>query len=247
MERNTLFMLSIVICILTLLQGNINAQNTVGGRNAGGVDINAAPGGIVQEIKKEGNSTVGSTYLNEEWTKGSIKLTGGNDLSNQLLRYDVEKGLIELYMSENKVKIINEKFVNSVQIVSNTKLKNDKLLNGNHFFINEVPLTGLVLSEELKGKYNLITKFSVKKTNSSYVKALDAGKYESIISIEKQLYLSLDMKLTEIPRKKKKIIELFKKDADIFIIKTYIKENNLNVNKYEDLVLLVKYINSGMN
>ncbi len=237
-----LFILSLNFLVVQLSVGQ-----TVGDRNAGGVDANAQPGGTVQEIKKDNSKIVGSRYLNEEWTKGSIELTGGNSLNDQLLRYDVENGIIEIYKFEDDIKVINETFVKSVRVVSNKSIKDDLLLNGKQFYLNYVPLTGLVLSEQIEGKYNLITRFNVKKSEAQYNQVLDAGKEESIISIEKKVYLAIGENITEIPNRKKKIIALFSKDVDATNIKSYINDNDLNLKKYRDLVFLVNYVNSHLN
>ena len=56
-----IFQLSLTLCM---------AQNTVGGRNAGGSDITEGPGGTVQQINRKPNATIiGSKYLNIEWLK----------------------------------------------------------------------------------------------------------------------------------------------------------------------------------
>lgn len=242
-----LFFKVCVMCIILITAYAASAQNTVGGINAGGVDVDTRPGGIVQEIKRDNNKVIGSRYLNENWTKGSIVLSGGSSINNVLMRYDVERGIIELYKSEDAIKVVNETFIESVSIVSNNKITDDLLLNGKMFFINNVPLTGLVLSGQLNGKYNLITRFNVIKTNSNYVAALDAGKEESVISIHRTVYLADGKSLIEIPGSKKKVIKIFSSDVDTNRIKSFINKNNLNLKKYTDLIFLVNYVNSQVD
>lgn len=223
------------------------AQNTVGDRNAGGIDANAQPGGTIQEIKRDNSKVVGSRYLFQDWKKGNIELTGGNTLNNQLVRYDVENGIIEIYNSEEDIKVINENFIKSIKVVSNKSIQDDLLLNGKQFYLNYVPLTGLVLSAQIEGKYNLITRFSVKRSDSNYIIALDAGKEESLMSIEKKVYLAIGENITEIPNSKKKTMALFSMDVETAIVKSYIDENDLNLKKYQDLIFLVNYINKEIN
>ena len=61
-----IFQFSFTVCI---------AQNTVGGRNAGGTDITEAPGGTIQQINKLPNEKIiGSKYLNSEWQKEILNI-----------------------------------------------------------------------------------------------------------------------------------------------------------------------------
>ena len=230
-----IFQFSLTLCI---------AQNTVGGRNAGGSDITEGPGGTIQQINNMSEAKIiGSKYLNSEWQKGDMEYLNGHNIQGVLLRYDVETGNVEQYEMDSTHNSIHDSKIKKVVIYADNSSISETLLNGGDFKLNEVPIIGLVRSEELAGKFNLITSFRIKKSAGTYNKVLDTGNEESKIEVTATTYLTEGHKLTVLPKNKKKLANIFD-ESNSELILSYVKSNNISVKRYDDLVKLISYANS---
>ena len=230
-----IFQCSLTLCI---------AQSTVGGRNAGGIDVTDGPGGTIQQINRAPNSKImGTKYLNTDWQKGDIEEINGGRVEGVLLRYDVEQGSVELFQKDSTVKALHDSKIKKVIIYSANSDINQILLNGGDFKLNGVHVFGLVDSEELVGKYNIITRYWIKKSDPTYNVVLDTGNEESKIEVSETIYLTESHNLIELPKNKKKLINLLS-DTNTDLIRSFIKTNNISVKQYKDLVTLVGYVNS---
>lgn len=94
-------------------------------------------------------------------TTYNIEYLNGRNIQGILLRYDVETGSVEQYEMDSTHKSIHDSKIKKVVIYATNSEINQVLLNGTDFRINEVPIIGLVSSEELVGNYNLITRYRI--------------------------------------------------------------------------------------
>ena len=106
--------------------------------------------------------------------KGDIEYLNGRNIQGVLFRYDVELGSVEQYEMDSTRKSIHDSQIKKVVVYADNSNISQILLNGGDYKLNEVPIIGLVSSEELVGKFNLITRFRIKKSNANYNNILDA-------------------------------------------------------------------------
>lgn len=184
------------------------------------------------------NDYTGSPYYNEDFSQGSILKKGKVIALNQDLRYNVSKEEFELRDALNKESKIVKTIIRKTEI----EIK-----------IGDVPFEYVSSSKNnlrgyfiplFKGNnnslYKKITKeyFPSQKAANSMSQNIDAMYREREV-----LYLvDRDGVFTELPSSKNGKIKSF---GDLKkVVKTYAKEQKLNVNKEQDFIKLVTYIDS---
>ncbi|MBT4969765.1 MAG: hypothetical protein HOM80_12230 [Bacteroidetes bacterium] len=94
------------------------------------------------------------------------------------------------------------------------------------------------------GKITLLEKPAVKIIESDYNVALDVGHKERRYVKTIKLFVIIDGKVDELPRKKKTINSLVQDKS--LEVETYRKENKLKFRKPEDIAKMISYYN-GLN
>ena len=221
------------------------AQNTVGGVQAGGVDANPMPGGIIQEIKASESANIrGTGYFSENWQNGKIEYLTGQVVEKALLRYNVENEVVEVKVSEDKIIVIDEGKLRAVQFSEPNRISGDCLFkNGIFFQIGGVPLVGLYRDAQIKGRFNLVVKYYLKIIEPTYVKTLDSGIETTTLSVEPIYYLADGKELVLLKKGKKKIISQFDDEVSDEL-SAYVKKNKVIVKSYEGLYDLIEFANT---
>lgn len=214
---------------------------TVGGIKAGGIDVNAAPGGVIQEVDFSTPITTGTAYLKDSWSVGSLYFYGENKILNKPLKYDLENGMIEVKFSE-KVKSVKDIWIKKMRWINTSSGMEEVFINGKDLTINGTQLTGLYKFIDLHGKYSLLLRYSVVYSKGTYVPVFDAGNKENKIRVENEPYLYLDGSVIELPKKRNNFFQVFG-DNNKELVKEFVKSKQLNTRKTEDILEIVKYVN----
>ncbi len=194
--------------------------------------------GRTVNLMDDPNDYTGSPYYNEEFLKGSILTNGKIIAFNQELRYNVSKEEFEIKDPSNRHSKVVKTLVRSKDI---------EIKIGNHTFeyvsSSKNGLRGYFITL-FKGKnYSLLKKITKKYMPSQ--KAVNSmGKDIAAMYREKEaLYLVNDEGIfTELPSSKRKKIKAF---GDLNKeVKTFAKENKLNLNKEKDLIQLISHVDS---
>ncbi|MGJ8665726.1 MAG: hypothetical protein ACSHW7_05125 [Patiriisocius sp.] len=186
-------------------------------------------------------NTRGSIYLNEEFQRGSILMDNQIVAANVGLRYNVNDEQMELL--EN---------LNSTSTVANvvTKDKKFSIIIGNKTFVylpspdTDTKDGYFIVLEEGKNLtlYNKVTKefFEGTKSFNSYSRDVPDTFKE-----KEKLYISKNEgTLEEVANSKSKRRKIFSNNTEQ--IKSYIKEENLNIRNDEDFAKAIKYANTLM-
>jgi hypothetical protein len=185
---------------------------------------------------KDGLQNVtGSPYFIEDFQRGSIFKRNIAIKRNVNLRYNASRDLFEIKFNQNQSKVLKQTediyvIINNKQFVYVPYSENPDI---NGYFE--------VLTDE--GKLSLYKKYNKqfregKKSINSMTTDIPAT-YQS----KEILYLTNnDGEFTELPNSKNGKVKSFKSHHKL--LKQYIKENNLNINKENDLVKLISYYNT---
>lgn len=178
-----------------------------------------------------------SYYLDDKWHNGSFTLISDMTIENYPVKYDLKNNNLEIQVSDD-IKILElyrikefswedeagviQRFVNL-----NIEAKSTKLCG---------------LAQILyDGKAQLIKTYAYKPKPEAEVKY---GAYNSIGHnyIQENLYILEGAKTLLVKKNKKRLMKFF--DNYYSVVMSFIKSNNLKINKIPDLKMIVEYYNS---
>lgn len=187
------------------------------------------------KLKDGLQNVTGSPYFIEDFQRASIFKKNIAIKRNVYLRYNASRDLFEIKFNQNQSKVLKQTediyvIINNKQFVYVPYSQNPDI---NGYF--EVLSDGEKLS--LYKKYNKQFREGKKSINSMTTDI--PATYQS----KETLFLTNnDGEFIELPNSKNGKIKSFKNHHKL--LKQYIKENNLNINKENDLVKLISYYNT---
>jgi len=204
---------------------------------------NLYTGEAVDIVDLRDKSAEGSVYWKDQWLPAAILLESGHKIDKYDIKYDLQSWNVELKV-DNVVKVlpsdmIKEFYVDVPQAYTDT-VKRYHFINPKHYFESNLAFKGLYELYET-GTYHLLGKDELDVLKPNYVPALDAGNTRSQIVKKHRFYLLHDEKLMEIPKTKKKFIELLGANQDE--VKRFIKKHKINIKKEADLKKLIQFLN----
>ena len=209
------------------------AQQTVGGVEGKGMDLNAIPHGVIKEIRGEPPITIGDHFLYKDWREGKIILRSGQMIKGYPLRYDIDRDVIEI-KDDSLVKVLFGIHVKKFE------LQKEVLINGSEYSLDGVPLVGffMVLVE---GDWSLVSRIETEFVESDYSPTLDFGDKNNKIVQKESYYFSRHQNLNKVTNKKGVLKQIFASEYPQ--VETLKKTEKLNFNNKEDLITLVKLLN----
>ncbi len=210
---------------------------------AGKLDANINPGGQVAEISEPIVGVKGTRYLSDDWQVGNIYISSGVEVSDLFLRYDLQRTRLELNTASG-IRVVPSNDIDYFEMRDSKSISSQKRKFVHFkFFEYDLPLPTQGFFEVLNPneENQVLIKHGYKIQDAYYVPALDAGNKEAKIYKTEDLYLKIDGKVKEVPRKKKEIFTLFGKKASQ--IEKHAKQENFNPRHKDELVQLVKHYN----
>ena len=210
-------------------------------QQAGKLNVNTAPGGIVQTMHLPIIETLGTIYLYDEWSLGNIYLKNQSVIKDVRLKYDIEKDQFELN-HKGQVRVLAGVFVSHFEY---RDAKGQwKYYDSDSSFPGLGQINAGFFERVVEGDPGLFLKLDIEIIKPSYVAALDVGERTARYVQNASFYLLLDQRILELPRKKKGFYGLFGESAEH--IKQYVKANKINIKQREDLVQVVKFVQSEL-
>ena len=187
------------LLITLLLPLGVAAQNTVGGITGKGLDMQTSPNGYVTALPMAPSETVGSHYLLEDWSVGTLYLSNIK-IENYPIRYNV-------YLNEFEIKTNSEIKVLKGKEVSRFELQTPQgpkvFIDARPYTLDTTPLTGF-LELVSDGHWKVFIHTQTKLIKSAYVASLDAGDKNDRITKTNTYYLSNGTELIDTKKIKKK-------------------------------------------
>tara|TARA_Y100001949_G_scaffold173493_1_gene179149 strand:- start:215 stop:913 length:699 start_codon:yes stop_codon:yes gene_type:complete len=190
---------------------------------------------MVYTYNNIGSGTKGTPFFNEDWVIGDVYLQNGQSLEGLKLKLDLFKD--ELILSKN----YSEIYIPKSQ-VKGFKLQ---LESGDLTFVK----SELAVDENIYMQYLVKNEpYSlVKQRKITFVKARNEGPYKSANAYDEYLmtpkyYLIQGEEVEKITGSANKFAKLIVGHTEE--TKTYIKDQNIDLNKEADLMILVEFINT---
>ena len=226
------FFLSCLFCAL-VLQGfaqrsdpfTIRMQNLYSGESIDVYDLRT------QKVE-------GSLYWNNEWSKGTVKLTNGGKVDAFPMRFDLMGQGLEIHLGA-ETKLLPGSLIEEFYIEGD-KGGLHHFVSPSHYFGYKGFIDGFfeVIDE---GPWTLLIKSEIEVLKPNYVVALDAGNSNQTAVRTDLIYLYYEGELIRIPKQKKKAIKALK--PYISNIEARVKNDKLNFKQAASLQLLVIDLN----
>ncbi|MEM1405725.1 MAG: hypothetical protein AAGG59_03040 [Bacteroidota bacterium] len=203
------------------------------------MDANVDPGGIINELPLAPPSTVGSTYIHEDWRSGELTLKNGTKISGYNLRYDLESDGLEIrYEEEIKIcpyVMIDEFTISNPESNLDMEFVNTKKLN----LVSSDGLSNIVQVLSKNEETLLLKSYNISVKESTYVPALDMGDNENKIQVKSKYYFVVKNEVNLLDKRLKKNKDLFaSRYSDI---EEFVKSKKLKLNNDSDVVMLFSY------
>ncbi len=175
----------------------------------------------------------GNAYLNKAYNTGTVYLKNENKKIIAPIRFNVEKNEFELLFNTKKI-VLDPATIKKVVFDKKVFVP----YTDNRFNAQFYQYLGKINTKEL------LLFYGIKITDKAYAPGLSTGDPEQKRSIIGTYFVSNDVtgSIRPIKKNKKTLLALFgKKKKEI---EKYIKQNNINIKKSENLVKLIKYYNN---
>ncbi|NJM26816.1 MAG: hypothetical protein HC859_16450 [Bacteroidia bacterium] len=218
------------------LQNNMQLQRTVE-RLAGGL----SPGEIDYGIPLPPGRTLGDTYLGKGWRKGSITLLDGDKLiEGYFVRYNIELNEFEI-RTPSKVRALDGKKVKNFIWLDSVSQAPSYFVAARDYKDVEGGVFDGFLEVISDGPLPLLVKHEVFLRKSDYNVALQVGTRDAIVEKRATIFYAVDGVLYEVPRSKKKMIQLMAAHEEA--IAKFIKINQVDFGDEDHLAALFDHYN----
>ncbi|MEO7990325.1 MAG: hypothetical protein ABI663_12340 [Chryseolinea sp.] len=223
------------------LPPNIRAVNTIERlTDSNGLGTNEMMYGIPFPEGK----VIGDTYLNLEWRKATILLYDADKLiEGYSARYDIQTNELDIETS-NGIKALSGTKVKSFVWMDSQTGKSSFFINAKEYHYNETVLNGF-FEVRADGATPLFKKVNLILKKADYNVALNTGSRDDKILKKVVYYYGQGDQVLLLPSSKKKMLSIFKKDADK--VNAFINENGLSVKNEDHLDQIFSYFNSLSN
>lgn len=208
--------------------------------------ISSDPLSFVTEVNgSEYSKLSGSLYLIDEWLDTEVFTLNGQYHTNISAKLNIHNYTLDI-QNDEVVKMVSYDVIDSLIIKEPLKDRVIHCAGKYHYSLNEkIPLIGF--AEELTtGSITLLKVLSTTIVKSSYNAALDLGeKGDKIMRADVYYLLDENGIVYALPKSKRKLKEIGLLDSErLEILKTYIKERSLKMNKEEDLIIIAQKVNA---
>ena len=229
--------LCFLLVLLLWLKVELSAQVA---QPAGKLNVNTAPGGIVEEILFDKiPERIGSHYLYDDWLTGNIYLKSGQKVKEKPLKYDLQTQVIRIKF-DGVVKALKVSKILRFEL-ANADGDNDLFINADLFENDNTIMTGFFKVVE-DGSLRLLSMTELQLVKANYAPTHNAGEMSDRYVKTDRFYFEEEMDIFKVSKNKNKSLKFFGTQAES--IKNFISENRLGFKKEQDLIQIVKFYNS---
>ena len=238
-EKKMCFKPFCLILLFLVIQKTSTAQS-IGKRDI--IDRSVNPGGIIDEFPPAPPKTIGSTYINDEWSMGSLVLFTSAILVDYPMKYDLKNEQLEINHKGN-VKVCPLEKIKTFSWIQYGS--SDSLHFVNSRYLSKVKKNNpeTILNRLYVGhNSSLYKEYYLDLKEATYVPALDMGKKDNKILVKKTYYALIDNSFY-------KLNSSLKKNKTVFVdnynsMESYQKKYKLKFKNEKDLIELLKYYDS---
>lgn len=230
LQMRSLFALFMIVMISVPVMGQVVQP-------AGKLQVNTAPGGIVEATNMPVAKDKGTHYLEDQWFEGVIYLRNNLNLEKHPIRYDIENDLLE-FKYQNEVRVIEGITVSHFEYTD--VFNRRRYFERSDKYVPNEDLPGGFVEVIVEGDPGLLVSTRLEVLKPSYVTALDVGERSNKIVKKVVYFLRANESLIRLPMNKKKFVALLK--THDFDVNDHIKANHLSVKDRDDLVEIVDFL-----
>lgn len=225
------------LVLLLLLKAELSAQVA---QPAGKLNVNTAPGGIVEEILFDKiPERIGSHYLHDDWLTGNIYLKSGQKVKGKPLKYDLQTQVVRIRF-DGVVKALKVSRVLRFELI-NAEGNSDVFINAD-LFKNENEISTGFFKLVQDGGLRLFSMTELQLVKANYAPTHNAGEMSDKYLKTDHFYFEKEMKVFKVSKNKNKSLKFFGTQAET--VKNFMSENRLGFKKEQDLIQLVGFYNS---
>ena len=225
------------LLLLILINPELIAQVV---QPAGKMNVNTAPGGIVEEVLfDEIPETKGSYYLSDQWLAGNVYLKNGQFVENKPLKYDLQAQVIRIRFN-GVIKALKAPKIQRFEFAGPNDEKR-VFLNTDQFKDEGILPTGF-FNILLEGALSLYSMTTLQLIKANYAPTHDAGEKSDSYLKSDHFYFGQEANVFKIPKNRNKALKFFEGRAEV--VKSFIQEHKLGFKKEQDLKRIVNFYNS---
>ncbi|MEZ4775193.1 MAG: hypothetical protein R3D00_18560 [Bacteroidia bacterium] len=211
-------------------------------RNDGFVDVNKGlPNSFIQEIPFVPDGYKGSFYVEDEWCKGNIYLPDSGQITDVLLRYDLQAGRLEIQLPDG-IRALDPAELTAFEWLDPTGLMR-RFIQGNSFrYPEENPVHEIVELLADGKSLKLFLHYDLILREGNYNVQIDIGDRTPQWVKKEKLYFVVKDAAYPVPGKTRKWQMFFMGKSEI--VDDYIRQNQLNPKNKADLTKIVNYYNT---
>ncbi len=231
------------ILLLIFFVFNLQAAFAQVERTSGKIVIEDNPGGVVEtwNLSKE-EDIHGSVYIDDFWNIGTIELYDGRIIKDIPLKYNLRDDRLHIKDNNEKLRILDFDKIKKFYWFNSEEKEMETFVNWLDYAYNNTSLTGF-LQLLSQGSVDLYLYHNVYLQKGNYSLIHDAGRDYDEYRTEEEVYYGKNNTLYKLPKKKKRILEIFAPHQHE--VKNYTKARGLNIKKIEDLAETVNFYNNS--
>ncbi len=221
----------------TPLLAQIETGNVPVAMSAGGGQYATLYANLLHKRKQSIHATLGSPYLFDEWTTGTVDINGETYILEQA-RLDLMENAIEV-MFEGEPKYIDARNFTRFTLLDKPSGKTLYFVNANLYKLKGERFPPGIMKVTQVGKYNILVHLKARLVHPSQAMLINGVDPRPKYVKEKFFYLEHEGVVYPLRKKKDLYTALRSRQAKV---KQYLKENKVNVRDEQDLIGLLIYV-----
>lgn len=202
--------------------------------------MNTTPYGFVSAFGVTEKTTVGSTYLYDDWKLATIQLKDA-EIKNCAINVDLKNSLIEIN-TDKGIKVLQTHRVE--KLIVGFELGNQQVLqSAKNFDGSQAGLRGLVEVLAEHNNIKLLKHYYSEVKEGAYNATLDMGNNETKYLVKSKFFFFSNGKLFEVPTRKKKLLDQVSEGSRIRL-EGFLDERKIKLKDQDDLVVLCEFLNN---
>jgi len=187
-----------------------------------------------------------AAYISQQWNMGSIELESGKLIQNCLMKYNMINNQIEInHINDegSEIKLVYAGSVKKFYWLDTELSKKMNFVSCKLFKFDQTPIYGF-FQVLVYGKYQLFLKTKINMKEADYVSVLNVGSPTKQLEQKESMYFYANELVYEL-KSLKDFYELIPNEADQ--VQAFAKENYIKKLNTENMMQLVKYLNTLEN
>lgn len=235
--KRSLPMFALLLLWFSPLSAQIETGNIPVAMSAGGGQYATLYANLLHKRKQPIHATLGSPYLFDEWTTGTVDI-GGETYILEQARLDLMENAIEV-MYEGEPKYIDARNFTRFSLLDKATGKTLYFVNANLYKLKGERFSPGIMKVTQVGQYNILVHLKARLVHPSQAMIINGVDPRPKYVKEKFFYIEHQGTVYPVRKKKDLYAALRQKQSKV---KQYLKHNKVNVRDEQDLRDLLIYV-----